>query len=703
MRSFWVQFIVLGVYLLLVFIISRLIDFASWFQHGISSTQVVDPLFLSVRQLKQLLDNRGVSYTGFVEKKELVELVDASAEVTHGEVELLNSPDSRVILEQPARFSGGAHFYEQVEDTKDSVWLVQVVPADGEPLLDDLSWHVVRSHLAPFAIRTGVFDCRLDRRLCSSKGWDQPLLLLALPKGSRPKDRVILRTYTSTRPQAIVEWVREQLSIRVKRVTSVEEIQSEWFGEDEAAVNAQNGEVRVLLLTHLLHPPLFLAALSVKFTGRIKFGVFTVKKQDAETVRKKLGLSDQKIPAYIVMTPERTVVYGRRKFEHFNYGAMNLFLRTIQPETNDVFLCSLVLVNMLVSIRMFQVSVKMWWKHLAQCVWTLVSYNLWLFAIWLLILAVYRFCVIGFFLDLALILVRELNLTEVAAAARSDLWLMCQRPYMVMGSLLVYLVAVAGFIQDPLQDDDEDLDGSGLPGSGERSWWHSLPIASRWIDCFFRPVQALAMQAPATDFEMEEGIEMLIERLAVPNLWLQPSVVPTEYVKELPVWKFRFHSTLSLDSTKYCKSNNQLQLKAADAQCIDSPETVARVMDGEEPGPRFWEPQLSHQNNESKCVPPAREESSESEESTSASSPEENSIVSKVGGWQEAIPPGMLLALDCAVCLEPYTDGATLCGLPCGHNYHQHCILTWLSRDNHHCPVCRWPAYRTKAHHPHAD
>lgn len=70
-----------------------------------------------------------------------------------------------------AHFSGSAHFYEQVEDTKDSVWLVQVVPASGlgEPLLDDYRWQVVRHYLAPFAIQTGLFDCRLDRRflLCS--------------------------------------------------------------------------------------------------------------------------------------------------------------------------------------------------------------------------------------------------------------------------------------------------------------------------------------------------------------------------------------------------------------------------------------------------------------------------------------------------------------------------------------------------------
>lgn len=68
-------------------------------------------------------------------------------------------------------------------------------------------------------------------------------------------------------------------------------------------------------------------------------------------------------------------------------------------------------------------------------------------------------------------------------------------------------------------------------------------------------------------------------------------------------------------------------------------------------------------------------------------------------GW--TLPEGMLATTDCAVCLEGYNYGSVLCGLPCGHNYHQRCILAWLQRDNHHCPVCRWPAYRTKAQRIH--
>lgn len=38
-------------------------------------------------------------------------------------------------------------------------------------------------------------------RLCSSKGWNEPLLLLAMPRGTKPKDKVVMRTSQATRPQ----------------------------------------------------------------------------------------------------------------------------------------------------------------------------------------------------------------------------------------------------------------------------------------------------------------------------------------------------------------------------------------------------------------------------------------------------------------------------------------------------------------------
>ena len=68
------------------------------------------------------------------------------------------------------------------------------------------------------------------------------------------------------------------------------------------------------------------------------------------------------------------------------------------------------------------------------------------------------------------------------------------------------------------------------------------------------------------------------------------------------------------------------------------------------------------------------------------------------------MPPGIIPVYDCSICLESYKYAALLCGLPCGHSFHQQCIMGWLGRDNHCCPVCRWPSYKAKPYsHQHFE
>ena len=45
-------------------------------------------------------------------------------------------------------------------------------------------------------------------------------------------------------------------------------------------------------------------------------------------------------------------------------------------------------------------------------------------------------------------------------------------------------------------------------------------------------------QSPHGRGPAEVGMELLIERLAVPNLWLQP-IISSQYIHNLPVWKHR--------------------------------------------------------------------------------------------------------------------------------------------------------------------
>mmetsp|Transcript_43369 Transcript_43369/g.114720 ORF Transcript_43369/g.114720 Transcript_43369/m.114720 type:complete len:347 (+) Transcript_43369:110-1150(+) len=43
----------------------------------------------------------------------------------------------------------------------------------------------------------------------------------------------------------------------------------------------------------------------------------------------------------------------------------------------------------------------------------------------------------------------------------------------------------------------------------------------------------------------------------------------------------------------------------------------------------------------------------------------------------------------CSICRDVFEVGATLKQMPCHHEFHETCIITWLGTNNT-CPICRW-------------
>jgi len=101
-----------------------MLEIVAYYEAGYISSKLLDPVSLSVKKLKMLLDQRGVSYAGVIEKLELTELVDTSGEVVEGELDIATNSDEKLSV---TNFTCGSHFYEEVEDSKDSVWVVQVI------------------------------------------------------------------------------------------------------------------------------------------------------------------------------------------------------------------------------------------------------------------------------------------------------------------------------------------------------------------------------------------------------------------------------------------------------------------------------------------------------------------------------------------------------------------------------------------------
>ena len=92
-----------------------------------------------------------------------VQVLQLCAGTVHeDEVDLLQSSDESPVSAD-TNFTSGAHFYEQVEDAKDSVWLVQVVVNQiHPPPLSEATWKSIRKKVTKFGVHTGMLDCELD-------------------------------------------------------------------------------------------------------------------------------------------------------------------------------------------------------------------------------------------------------------------------------------------------------------------------------------------------------------------------------------------------------------------------------------------------------------------------------------------------------------------------------------------------------------
>ncbi|CAH8551097.1 unnamed protein product [Heterobilharzia americana] len=195
---------------------------------------------LNSSELKAVLDQRGVLYSSLLERRDVEFAVNSTGLITSSELktaeakqlELVNmnfsnSPDAFLYrkLINPVHqslnsnrlsssftpisiiFDSESEFIEHVEDKKDSVWLLAVasprsvengdrIPSKIKPtsVVSEEVWAVLNHRYQSFGFKMGLLNCKKLHSLCIDRGFINPDLILALPKGGeRMKDMVQFR------------------------------------------------------------------------------------------------------------------------------------------------------------------------------------------------------------------------------------------------------------------------------------------------------------------------------------------------------------------------------------------------------------------------------------------------------------------------------------------------------------------------------
>lgn len=290
-------------------------------------------------------------------------------------------------------------------------------------------------------------------------------------------------------------------------------------------------QVRVILLSAMKIPPMFFSVLSVKFTGRVKFGAMQLSDRKPPPGR----LNTSRIPTYEIITPEERRRFGIHSSEYLSHQSMALLLRTLHPEVNDIFLLSLIIVNLACSLELF-ITRGGPIKRVGRALWCTVKWNFLLILLWLPVLGLFQLPYVDAAFDHILTVLRLVGTTHFAGCVRSDwLWYSSVIGWLFLVVTFLAYALIVGWLHH-LYGNSESADGANGDDYGLGRLW-----TTQWesyLSTIFQP-SAVSRQAWNSASHIragptEVGMELLIERLAVPNLWLQP-VISSQYIHSLPV------------------------------------------------------------------------------------------------------------------------------------------------------------------------
>lgn len=621
------KLLLLLIYFLIIFVAARVFDLsATWLEAGCLASHLLDPFTLSVRKLKSILEQRGVGYCEVLEKKELAELVEVTGGVSESEQcsALVPEPEDESKESSEFVFSGESHFLEEVEDTKAGSWLIEIVPYGNSPsvLKRRKQWKMLRKKVSRFGIRTGTFICDNDPTLCWKHDWYDASLVLSMPKSNQPKGGVVLQRYDS-RPSfnEALKWVNEKLSSKVCTFDSLKEFNK------NLATDLEMSGVYVVLFSTLREPPLYMASLSIQFTGRAKFGhVVTKDWKEYKTILRTFGIL--KGPNLMVFTRERNFTYGTRIGERDNFKSLELFLKTMHPEVNDIFLAAITLVNLSCALEVFMTQGGVL-KRGFNLICLLIFYNTSLIVLFLPVVGLFQIPSLAPVLDFGLKVCRYIMGSNYASMFRQDYLCCLEYKFLFFSGFLVFGM-FAGWLKRKYK---------GLFGSTNEENVNDTDWFAQDLDYFYHMVHSFPSlwtrhQIDYSNLETE-SLDLLVRRLAIPDLWLRP-LIPTEYIRNLPVWKFCCARTSKAKAGVEMSKNQESMIKNGRQKCCE----------------------------------------------------------------KSGRPDGMLVNKECVICLEEFKLNCLLLGLPCFHSFHQTCIEMWLSggtkSGNYCCPVCRWPAFKIK-------
>lgn len=515
-------------------------------------------------------------------------------------------------------FSSYEEFQENLKDTT-NIWVIKVTATRRKDIISRKQWNWMSRRLKRYGIKLATYKCSLDPRLCNYRKLHSSTVVLATSKGYGAD--VDFHTFqndasiNSDKKVLIYKWIKRKLNPKVKTVHSFSELTERPISRYKYNTQSKPS-MSFVYKSNGNSPPLLFTSLSVKFAGRIKFYMFRTNEVS-------------KTGNVFAMNPNTIYNYGTKQGEQFTYSCIEFFLRTLHPELNDVFVVSVILLNMACWLELFlQKGGPL--KRLFYYVWGFAIANVILVSIWLLIIQLLYMPEVQPLIEVCLKNFQQIMFSNFASVIRQDIIQLSKHLHVVFFGFVGYGILL-GFLHYKLQRNTERISFSSVMDLIRYDIEELNELFCSLIG-FITPSLRI--------YRFEESIERILHRLATPDLWLH-SKSPTDYIHNLPFW------------TYYCN----------DQDCHHHDEKAGYVSD----------------------------EDTQSESETSYSSPDvataeerKNSLVVNQNSGDCVICLDMykcgdaMRGLPCEHCFHKKCIDSWL--------------FTSTEMSHQRCPVCRWPA-----------
>ncbi|XP_071160012.1 E3 ubiquitin-protein ligase RNF103-like isoform X2 [Mytilus edulis] len=293
-----------------------------------ASPKLADLESLTISDLKQLLDQRGIMYNSRSTKHDLIGAVIISGPVTIealAHMKQIGDPKIGAVHE-----FNDFNIEETVEKHNESIFLINIWPQRLQSsYFNKLSWKALQRKLSYMDFKFGELDCGLKKRICMKRKWNISTLYLYTPGKENTTEYYITDDYSV---HSIFSSIQNEINYRVKHISSWETFtSSKWafyYGSKDKIA------IRIILFTNMTLPPMFLSSLSVKYRDTVNIGMVNIASHKGRRILRQL--KQKYWPLLLVVTKRGIFTYGKLQGEHFTYQELDFYLSNLLQDFQPI-------------------------------------------------------------------------------------------------------------------------------------------------------------------------------------------------------------------------------------------------------------------------------------------------------------------------------------------------------------------------------